>query len=92
MKMVMRNASFLLFMGIAIDLMGTVASVTVIKTLLYGTESRDREVLLLVCIVVAIIGLLAAFLRALRADEGTSNRIAVTRPGNRSNEISAPRL
>jgi predicted permease len=67
LKMVLRDAAILLLTGIAIGLTATVASASLLRTMLYGTGSRNPQVLAAVCIVVALAGLLAAFLPALRA-------------------------
>jgi predicted permease len=67
LKMVLRDAAILLLTGIAIGLTATVASASLLRTMLYGTGSRNPQVLVAVCIVVALAGLLAAFLPALRA-------------------------
>jgi predicted permease len=67
LRMVLRDATVLLGLGIAIGLMATLAFASVLKTMLYGTASRDPWVLAAVCGVVAATGLLAAYLPALRA-------------------------
>ena len=67
LRMVLRNAVLLLASGIAIGLVATLGFASVMKTMLYGTASRDPLVLAAVCAVVAITGLLAAYLPALRA-------------------------
>src|SRR6266566_2461693 len=67
LKMVLRDAAIHLLTGIAIGLTATIASASLLRTMLYGTGSRNPQVLVAVCIVVALAGLLAAFLPALRA-------------------------
>jgi putative ABC transport system permease protein len=67
LKMVLRDAATLLTVGIVIGLTAAIASASVLKTMLYGTGSRDPLVLAAVCIVLAAAGLLAAYLPALRA-------------------------
>jgi len=67
LRMVLRDASLLLASGIAIGLVATLSFASVLKTMLYGTASRDPLVLAAVCAVVAITGLVAAYLPALRA-------------------------
>jgi predicted permease len=67
LRMVLRQASLLLASGIAIGLAATLTFASVLKTMLYGTASRDPLVLAAVCAVVAITGLVAAYLPALRA-------------------------
>jgi ABC-type antimicrobial peptide transport system permease subunit len=67
LQMVLRDASLLLASGIALGLAATLIFASVMKTMLYGTASRDPVVLAVVCSVMAITGLLAAYLPALRA-------------------------
>jgi len=65
--MVFRDAAILLLTGIAIGLGATVECASVLRTTLYGTGSRNPQVLMAVCIVGALAGLLATLLPALRA-------------------------
>jgi ABC-type antimicrobial peptide transport system permease subunit len=67
LKMVIRDAAVLIGAGILVGAATTLASASVLKTMLYGTGSRDPLVLGSVCVVVAVAGLLAAYLPALRA-------------------------
>ena len=67
LRMVLRDASLLLVSGIAIGLAASLTFASVLKTMLYGTASRDPLVLAAVCAVVGLTGLLAAYLPALRA-------------------------
>jgi len=67
LKMVLRDAAIRILTGIAIGLTATVASASLFRTMLYGTGSRNPRVLASVCIVVALAGILAALLPALRA-------------------------
>ena len=67
LRMVLRDASLLLASGIAIGLAATLSFASVLKTMLYGTASRDPMVLAAVCAVVGMTGLLAAYLPAMRA-------------------------
>jgi putative ABC transport system permease protein len=67
LKMVLRDAAILLLPGIAIGLTGALVFASVLRTMLYGTGSRNPWVLAAVCVVVALAGLLAALLPALRA-------------------------
>src|SRR5260370_40994963 len=67
LKVVLRDAAILLLTGIAIGLTATVGFASLLRTMLSGTGSRNPRVLVAVCIVVALAGLLAAFLPALRA-------------------------
>ncbi len=67
LTMVLRDAAIHLLTGTAIGLTATVASASLLTTMLYGTGSRNPQVLVAGCIVVALTGLLAAFVPALRA-------------------------
>jgi ABC-type antimicrobial peptide transport system permease subunit len=67
LKMVLRDASILLIAGIAIGTVSALASASVLKSMLYGTESRDPMVMAAVCMAVALVGLLAAYIPARRA-------------------------
>jgi len=67
LRMVLRDASLLLASGIVLGLAATLSFASVLKTMLYGTASRDPLVLAAVCAMVAVTGLLAAYLPALRA-------------------------
>ena len=66
-RMVFRDAAILLLTGVAAGLAATVAFASVLRTMLYGTDSRNPQVLAAVCIVVALAGFLATLLPALRA-------------------------
>jgi ABC-type antimicrobial peptide transport system permease subunit len=65
--MVLRQAGVLVLAGMATGVTATVASASVLRTMLYGTESRNPVVLTGVCGVVALAGLVAAWLPARRA-------------------------
>lgn len=65
--MVLRQAVVLLGIGTAIGLGATWALAPVLRSMLYGVSGRNPAVLGLVCVVVALVGLLAAWLPALRA-------------------------
>ncbi len=67
LQMVMRQAAILVGAGMAIGLIATVASGSVLQSLLYGTGSRNPVVLAAVCCVVAVAGLVAAYVPAMRA-------------------------
>ena len=57
----------LLLTGIVIGLAASLAGGSVLKTMLYGSASRDPLVLAAVCIVVALAGLVSAYVPAMRA-------------------------
>ncbi len=67
LKMVLREASILLVTGITIGTAAALASASVLRSMLYGTGSRNPVVLIGVCIAVAVAGLLAAYIPAFRA-------------------------
>ena len=67
LKMVLRDAAMLLGIGIAVGIAAALASASVLQSMLYGTGSRDPLVLSLVCAGVALVGLIAAYLPAIRA-------------------------
>lgn len=67
LTMILRDAAMLLFSGIAVGATLSLASAPVLKTMLYGTQARDPLVLAAVCICVALAGLIAAYIPALRA-------------------------
>ena len=67
LKMVLREASILLISGIAIGIVAALASAPILQSLLYGTRSRNPFVLAEVCTAVALVGLLAAYIPAIRA-------------------------
>lgn len=67
LRMILRDAGLLLGSGIAIGLAASLAFASVMKTMLYGTQERDPLVMAAVCAVVAVTGLLAAYLPAMRA-------------------------
>ena len=67
MRMVLRDAAVLLLAGIAIGVVASLASASVLDTALYGVTSRDPFVLSIVCISVAMTGLLAAYIPCVRA-------------------------
>jgi hypothetical protein len=65
--MVLRQAAVLLAIGIGIGAAATLASASVLKSMLYGTAPRDPLVLTGVCFSVALAGLMAAYIPAIRA-------------------------
>jgi predicted permease len=67
MQMLLRQAAVLVAAGMAIGIAATLASASVLRSMLYGTGERNPIVLAAVCVVVALTGLLAAYLPALRA-------------------------
>jgi ABC-type antimicrobial peptide transport system permease subunit len=67
LRMVLRDAARLLAAGIAIGLAAALASSSVMARLLYGAQPRDPFIVTLVCVGVALAGLLAAVIPATRA-------------------------
>jgi ABC-type antimicrobial peptide transport system permease subunit len=67
LRMVLRDATVLLVSGIVLGLAAALAGGSALKTMLYGTPARDPLVLVVVCVVVALAGLVSAYLPALRA-------------------------
>jgi len=67
LKMVLQDAALLLMAGIVIGAASSLASASILRSMLYGTGPRDPLVMSSVCAVVAIVGLLAAYIPARRA-------------------------
>ena len=67
LTMVLQDAAVLLAVGIAIGVAAALASASVLQELLYGTGSRNPVVLIEVCAVMAVAGLIAAYIPAFRA-------------------------
>ena len=67
LKMVLRDAAVLLAIGIAVGVAASLISASVLQSMLYGTGSRNPLVLMLVCVGVALAGLIAAYIPAFRA-------------------------
>jgi ABC-type antimicrobial peptide transport system permease subunit len=65
--MVLRESGTLLLFGTAIGLVATVASTSVLQSMLYNTGTRNPFVLAGVSIVEVLIGIIAAFIPAMRA-------------------------
>ncbi len=67
LSMVLKDAAVLVGLGIGIGIAATLASASLLSTMLYGTGSHNPLVLTGVCLLVALTALLAAYLPALRA-------------------------
>jgi predicted permease len=67
LRMVLWDAAILLGAGIGFGVAASLASASVLKSMLYGTAPRDPLVLAVVCLSVALAGLLAAYIPAFRA-------------------------
>ena len=69
LRMVLRDATILLVSGIAIGAVSSLASASILQSMLYGTRPRDPFVISMVCAAVAFVGLLAAYIPARRASK-----------------------
>ena len=67
LRMVLRDAAVLLVSGIAVGTICALASSSVLQTMLYGTGARDSKIIGSVCLAIALVGLVAAYLPARRA-------------------------
>jgi len=67
LKLVLRDAAILLVVGIVVGMTAALLSASVLQSMLYGTGSRNPLVLTLVCVAVALAGLIAAYIPAFRA-------------------------
>jgi putative ABC transport system permease protein len=67
LTMVLRDAATLLGAGIVVGIAAALMSASVLQDMLYGTGSRNPVVLALVCVVVALAGVVAALIPARRA-------------------------
>jgi ABC-type antimicrobial peptide transport system permease subunit len=67
LKMVLRDAAIMLGIGIVLGIAAALASASVLRSMLYGIGSRDPFVLSVVCASVALVGLIAAYIPAIRA-------------------------
>jgi len=64
---VLREASALLAIGVTVGVLASLLSTSALKSMLYGTGSRNPAILVLVSVIAAITGLIAAFIPARRA-------------------------
>lgn len=67
LTMVLRDAAILLISGITLGALCTLASASILQSMLYGARPRDPIVMALVCIGVGTVGLVAAYIPARRA-------------------------
>jgi predicted permease len=67
LRMVLQDAAILLISGIAIGTACALASSSVLESMLYGTGARNPKVIVVVCSVIGLVGLLAAYIPARRA-------------------------
>ena len=67
LAMVLRDAAILLIAGITLGTACSLASASILQSMLYGTKSRDPIVMTLVCAGIAVVGILAAYIPARRA-------------------------
>jgi putative ABC transport system permease protein len=69
LAMILRDAALLLGAGIVTGIGASLLSASVLQDMLYGTGARNPVVLAMVCVVVALAGLAAAYIPAFRAAE-----------------------
>lgn len=67
LNMVLRDAAILLLSGITLGIAATLASASILQSMLYGIGPREPKVMALVCAAVAVVGLAAAYIPAHRA-------------------------
>lgn len=67
LKMILRDAAILLAIGITIGIAAALTSASLLKSMLYGIGTRDPFVMALVCSILAVVGMLSAYIPALRA-------------------------
>ncbi|MGE5057340.1 MAG: ABC transporter permease [Acidobacteriota bacterium] len=67
LRMILRDAAILLLGGFAIGSISTIASASILKSMLYGIGPRDPLVMAMVCTGIAAVGLIAAYIPARRA-------------------------
>ena len=67
LSMVLRDAAILLVIGISVGLVLSLVSTSVIQSMLYGTGARNPAVFAIVSIMVALAGVIAAYIPASRA-------------------------
>jgi putative ABC transport system permease protein len=77
LKMVLRQAALLVVIGMGLGITVALASGSMLRAFLYGTDVRNPLVLASVCALVAVTGLLAAYLparKAMRVDPSVALR------------------
>jgi len=67
LRMILRDAAILVTSGIAIGAIGAFASSSVLQSMLYGTGAHNFRIYASVCLAVAAVGFLAAYIPARRA-------------------------
>ncbi len=67
LRMILRDAAVMLLCGIAIGSIASLASASILRTMLYGTGPRDPLIMAVVCTGIAVVGLFAAYIPARRA-------------------------
>jgi len=77
LQMVLRQAATLVVIGMGLGITAALASGSMLRAFLYGTDVRNPVVLASVCALVAVTGLLAAYLparKAMRVDPSVALR------------------
>ncbi len=67
LRMILRDAAILVVSGIGIGAIGALASSSVLRSMLYGTGAHNFRIYASVCLAVALVGFLAAYIPARRA-------------------------
>ena len=67
LRMVLLDAATLLGVGIAIGIACSLASSSILQSMLYGIGARDLKIVASVCFTVGFVGMLAAYIPAWRA-------------------------
>jgi predicted permease len=67
LRMILQDAAILLSTGIVIGTLCSLASSSVLQSMLYGTAAQNSRIIASVCCAVAVVGLLAAYIPARRA-------------------------
>ena len=67
LRMILRDAAILVASGIGIGAVGALASSSVLRSMLYGTGAHNFKIYGSVCLAVALVGFLAAYIPARRA-------------------------
>jgi putative ABC transport system permease protein len=67
MKMVLQDAAILLSAGMVVGTTAALAAGSILQSVLYGTGARDPRVIATVCGILAVVGLVSAYLPARRA-------------------------
>ena len=67
LRMILQDAAILVSAGIVIGFISSLASASILQSMLYAVRPRDPAVMAGVCAAVALVGLAAAYIPARRA-------------------------